>query len=750
MTRPKGIAGILSQRPWIAVVGVGLPAVALVVFLIQGLYTGRQAQRAAFERDELAHTSTFSVSLDHFLSGLQAEVNDLSDRREVSAYFENAALGLSLEYGLRISLLDLETEFDKRLTHKLPGGQPIYERLVLLDDQGHVVLDSRDPRHDPGLPFNEGWAMPAAGTDSVHVDTATYLPGANEIVLTSECRVLDRHEGWLLAFVPAATLHAQVSGAKTDSNRDLWLMWAGRLVGSDSPPPPELLATRLPLPGTTALVDMRPTGSRTCLFSCVRTAHYPLTVTRASDVAAGLAGSPRVFLWGLVALAVTAMGLSGAVWVGQQRTQALASRLTVEAGHRRDLAARQQELEAEIERRLEAEHDLERARDDAEAASRAKSVFLANMSHEIRTPLNGVLGMTELVLDTHLDGMQREQLEVALESGRTLLVVINDILDVSSIEAGALRLDPQDFSPAEELEKIRRSLLVGAHGRGLHLEWDIDAGLAPRLRGDPGRIRQVLVNLLGNALKFTERGTITLVVRVAAADEANQYLEFSVRDTGIGIPPEKQELIFEAFRQADDSHTRRYGGTGLGLHICRRLVAMMGGQLMIESAVGEGSCFRFALQLPVVQGVAGAVAPPANTPPRTAPRRLLVAEDNVVNQKLVVALLRKWGHEVTLTADGVEALAALYSGTFDGALLDLQMPNLDGIEVVRQWRAHEHATGRARLPMVALTARVLPEDAALCAEVGFDAHIPKPLNSRLLQETIERTMPPLGSLSPMG
>ncbi len=747
MTRRPDIAGILRRRPWIAVVGVGLPAVALVVFLIQGLYTSRQAQRATFVRDELAHTSALSVSLDHFLSGLQSDLTATADRREVSAYFENAALGLSLEYGLRISLLDLETEFDQRLTRKLPGGQPLFSRLVLLDATGDVVLDSRDPRRDPGAPFTTEWTPPPPGNDATPASDTDYLPAEDYLLLASECRVLDRHEGWLLAFVPTATLRAQVLGEASAEPNLLWLTWEEHILGGEDLPSPGQLPDRLPMPGQTAV-----TGDREHLLSCVRADHYPLTVTRASAIDGAIADSPHLFLWGLVALAGMSMALSGLVWMGQLRAQALSARLATEAGHLRDLAARQRELEAEIERRLQVEHDLEQARDDAEAASRAKSAFLANMSHEIRTPLNGVLGMTELVLDTSLDDMQREQLEVAFESGRSLLTVINDILDVSAIEAGAMRLNPHEFAPADELEKIRRSLLVGIQARGLHLAWDVDTTLAPMMLGDPARIRQVLVNILGNAMKFTEKGTIGLSVRVAASDASRQFLEFTVRDTGIGIALDKQDMIFEAFRQADDSHTRRYGGTGLGLHICRRLVAMMGGQLTLESRVGEGSCFRFAVELPVVQAAAAITAaspaPPVATTPRAAPRRLLVAEDNVVNQKLVVTLLRKWGHEVTLTADGVEALAALYSNTFDGALLDLQMPNLDGIEVARQWREHERATGRPRLPLVAVTARVLPEDAALCAEVGFDAHLPKPLNSRLLAETIEQTMPPAAVLQP--
>jgi CheY-like chemotaxis protein/anti-sigma regulatory factor (Ser/Thr protein kinase) len=269
------------------------------------------------------------------------------------------------------------------------------------------------------------------------------------------------------------------------------------------------------------------------------------------------------------------------------------------------------------------------------------------------------------------------------------------------------------------------------------------------LRGDAARLRQVLVNLLGNALKFTEQGSVGLSVRVDYATERRQRLVFRVHDTGIGIAPDKQEIIFGAFQQADGSHTRRYGGTGLGLHISRRLVAMMGGDLQLEQREGPGSVFTFTLTLPVASRSsepapdAGAV-PPA---PASEPLHVLVAEDNPVNQKLVVSLLEKWGHKVTLTADGEEALAALHAGTFDAVLLDLQMPKLDGIDVARTWRAHEAATGRPRLPLVALTARVLPEDQTLCLDVGMDAHLPKPLNSRALRATLECLVPARGGVA---
>jgi signal transduction histidine kinase len=735
-----GTHGGSRRRPWLAAAGVGLPAVALVVYLIYGFYVGRQAQHQALERDELAHTQALSVSLDHFLSGLQAEVAELADGREVSAWFENAALGLSLEYGLRINLLDLETEFDRRLAHRLPGGEPIYARLLLLDADGRKVFDSREPRRDPGDAFAEGWTRPAPADTAAA--RAAYLPDADQVVLATECRVLDRHEGWLLAFVPSTTLHAQVQGSRRSSDARLWLAWDDRILGGGDAAG-ELPSGSAPPPGSASLLSDGMADNRPRLLSCARAAHFPLTVTRMSSVDGALASDPRLFLWGLAALAIVLMGLSGMVWWGQLRSQALVARLDTEALHARDLAVRQKELEREIELRRAAETDLMKARDAAEAASRAKSQFLANMSHEIRTPLNGVLGMTELVLDTRLDDEQHEQLSIALDSGRSLLTIINDILDMSSIEAGEMRLCPDDFDPRVELESIRRSFLAGARARSLKLEWELDPELAPLLRGDAARLRQVLVNLLGNALKFTEQGSFGLSVRVDYATERRQRLVFRVHDTGIGIAPDKQEIIFGAFQQADGSHTRRYGGTGLGLHISRRLVAMMGGDLQLEQREGPGSVFTFTLTLPVAAR-ADAPAPsadPVTLAPAREPLHVLVAEDNQVNQKLVVSLLEKWGHKVTLAADGEEALAALHAGTFDAVLLDLQMPKLDGIDVARTWRAHEAATGRPRLPLVALTARALPEDQALCLDVGMDAHLPKPLNSRALRDTLDCLVP---------
>ena len=727
MTSRPAAAPRTPGRPSLAVTGVALPALALVIYLLHGFYVGLRAQHEAYARDELAHTQALGTALDHFLAGARTEVTELADRREVSAYFENAALGLSLEYGLRISLLDLETEFDKRLARRLAGGAPMFARLVLLDREGNVVLDSREPRRDPGYAFTDGWTSPAADTTAV----ASYQADTDQVVLAAPCHVLDRREGWLLACVPTATLLAQVSDAR------VWLRWDGAAMSGEAPSAIVGDVT----PGTTRLFSGSDSGRHPYLASAATAAHFPLTVTRLSTVDGMLATDPRRFLGGLGVLAAGVMGLVAMVWRGQLRARGLAARLDIEAAHRRDLAARQRELEQEIERRLHVEADLVQARDVAEAASRAKTQFLANMSHELRTPLNGVLGMTELVLESALAAEQREQLGVALESGYALLAVISDILDVSNIEAGALRLEHAAFEPRPFLDNIRRSLLAGAQARGLDLAWRVDPDLALTLRGDAARLRQVLVNLLGNALKFTEHGTVGLQVTAVPVGGTRQLVTFRVHDTGIGVPPDKRDLIFGAFQQADNSHTRRYGGTGLGLHISRRLVAMMGGRLELADAEGGGSVFTFSLEMPIVLAAPAPAPAPVAPTATVTPRRLLVAEDNEVNQKLIVSLLKKWGHTVTLTADGAEALAALHAGTFDAALLDLQMPQMDGLEAATAWRRHEADRGLPRLPIIALTARVLPEDIEACFAAGMDAHVPKPLKSREVMETLERVAP---------
>jgi len=759
---------------WPLIVGVGLAACTAI--LLWSLHSSQTQLRAASEARLVADSERRAAAVADFVGERRQAAAELAGSHEMEAYLVNRALEMSLQYGLGASLDAIEQRFRRQIEQKTLREQAIYRQIVFLGEDGSIlatagkaVLANPVPSLPAPAPYLRVDARNGLIVASSPVVYKSVFQGA--VLTVSDLRLLsllligrrgngdtvDNYQEFLLTeegtSIPSAGQLTELSGTVA---RAFSRLPENRLIPvldiSDADQFGNLLALRTAIAG--APLSM-------------------LTLSSKTDVYGQMASPAYLYFLGTcsAALLLTTFVLQRM----RQRTVQLQAEYTASARHQAELEQRNRALSDEIARRQEVEvalhqksaeldtsnAELRRHRDHleeivsertlalsiakeaAESANRAKSAFLANMSHELRTPMNAIIGLTHLLARNNTDPRQRDKLAKITSSANHLLQLINDVLDLSKIDADRMTLEQTAFTFGNITTVLENLLCDRAAAKGLQWIRAIDPQLA-RLAviGDPLRLQQVLLNLVGNALKFTAHGSVTLSVQIARETDQDLDIRCTVRDTGVGIGAEALRRIFDPFEQADGSTTRQFGGTGLGLTICNQLVRLMGGTLEVVSTPGTGSIFSFLLRFPKASksGVSSenmvATTSDAERRLQTAYHgtRLLLAEDDLMTQVMVQELLDETiGFSVDLARDGLQAVELARSNDYALVLMDIQMPEMDGIEATRRIRQRPD---RERLPIIAMTANALAEERSRCLAAGMNDFISKPVEPELLFVTL--------------